>query len=168
MIDGRWIGVVGVLVAGLVSGCQRERDVTLPDAGEVATYYDYDAGLEAEVVGNVAVIRVTQSAQQLRRGGSLWARVGPYVFLFTEETRQLFEDFPGLAGVRVITTVGSAEVGNALLLREELSGVLWRRSLNIAGRARRDGTTRVTLLEDLVDWGETHTEFQYNNRYTRR
>ncbi len=168
MIDGRWIGVVGVLVAGLVSGCQRERDVTLPDAGEVATYYDYDAGLEAEVVGNVAVITVTQSAQQLRRGGSLWARVGPYVFLFTEETRQLFEDFPGLAGVRVITTVGSAEVGNALLLREELSGVLWRRSLNIAGRARRDGTTRVTLLEDLVDWGETHTEFQYNNRYTRR
>lgn len=168
MIDGRWIGVVGVLVAGLVSGCQRERDVTLPDAGEVATYYDYDAGLEAEVVGNVAVITVTQSAQQLRRGGSLWARVGPYVFLFTEETRQLFEDFPGLAGVRVITTVGSAEVANALLLREELSGVLWRRSLNIAGRARRDGTTRVTLLEDLVDWGETHTEFQYNNRYTRR
>lgn len=168
MIDGRWIGVAGVLVAGLVSGCQRERDVTLPDAGEVATYYDYEAGLEAEVVGNVAVITVTQSAQQLRRGGSLWARVGPYVFLFTEETRQLFEDFPGLAGVRVITTVGSAEVGNALLLREELSGVLWRRSLNIAGRARRDGTTRVTLLEDLVDWGETHTEFQYNNRYTRR
>jgi hypothetical protein len=142
--------------------------VTLPDAGQVATYYDYEAGLETRVVGNVAVITVTQSAQQLRRGGSLWAKVGPYVFLFTEETRQLFEAFPGLAGVRVITTVGTAEVANALLLREELSGVLWRRSLNIAGLARRDGTTQVTLLEDLVEWGETHTEFEYNTRYTRR
>ena len=40
--------------------------------------------------------------------------------------------------------------------------------MNIAGHARRDGTDRVTLLEDLVRWGEHHTTFEYNERYTRR
>ena len=168
MLDGRWLRVVMVVTGGLVAGCQQPRELTLPDAGQVATYYEYEAGLETEVVGNVAVLTVTQSAQQIRRGGSLWAKVGPYVFLFTEETRTLFEDFPGLAGVRVVTRVGNSDVANALLAREELTGVLWRRSLNIAGQARRDGTNRVTLLEDLVNWGEAHTEFEYNNRYTRR
>ena len=168
MLDGRWLRVVMVVTGGLVAGCQQPRDLTLPDAAQVATYYEYEAGLETEVVGNVAVLTVTQSAQQIRRGGSLWAKVGPYVFLFTEETQRLFEDFPGLAGVRVLTRVGNSDVANALLAREELTGVLWRRSLNIAGQARRDGTNRVTLLEDLVNWGEAHTEFEYNNRYTRR
>ena len=51
--------------------------------------------------------------------------------------------------------------------RDALSEVLWRRSLNIAGLARRDGSERVTLLQDLVRWGETHTEFEYNPRFTR-
>jgi hypothetical protein len=49
-----------------------------------------------------------------------------------------------------------------------LSDVLWRRGKNIAGQARRDGTDRVRLLEELVAWGEAHTEFEYNERYTRR
>ena len=91
-----------------------------------------------------------------------------YVFLFTEETQRLFADHSGLAAVRVITLVGDAEVANVLLARDELSDILWRRSLNIAGLARRDGTERVTLLEDLVRWGETHTEYTYNPRYTQR
>ena len=56
----------------------------------------------------------------------------------------------------------------ALLLRGELSDLLWRRSMNIAGRARRDGTNRMTLLEDLVRWGEDHTTYEYNERYIRR
>jgi hypothetical protein len=93
--------------------------------------------------------------------------VGPYIFLFSGETHQLFQDYPGLAGVRFITTVGDVEVGNALLARETLSDVRWRRSLNIAGLARRDGTGQVTLLQDLVRWGEDHTEYTYNPRYTR-
>ncbi len=130
--------------------------------------YETAGGVDAEVAGNVATIRVAQDPQQLRRGGALWAKVGPYVFLFSEETRRLFEDFPGLAGVRVVTRVGGAEVASALLARDELTDVLWRRGLNIAGRARRDGTGRVTLLEDLVDWGESHTEFEYSSRFTRR
>ena len=113
-------------------------------------------------------LRLPQDGQQIRRGGALWARVGPYIFLFTAETHRLFQDYPGLAGVRVVTRVGESEVARALLRRDELSEVLWRRSMNISGQARRGGTHRVTLLEDLVDWGEAHTAFEYNGRYTRR
>jgi hypothetical protein len=167
MIDGRWYGVAFLCVSTLAA-CQEPRDLTLPEASQVEAWYESQEGLRAQVTGNVAVITIAQSAQQIRRGGALWAKVGPYIYLFTEETFQLFEAFPGLAAVRVIKRVGDSEVSNVLLARDELSGVLWRRSLNIAGRARRDGTDRVTLLEDLVEWGETHTDFTYNSRYTRR
>ena len=154
-------------VALLAAACQPV-SLALPSAESVESYYDYDSGLDAEIAGNVATISVTQAAEQIRRGGALWAKVGPYVFLFTEETHQLFQDYPGLAGVRVVTRVGESEVARALLRRDELSEILWRRSKNIAGQARREGTHRVTLLEDLVDWGEAHTEFEYNGRFIRR
>lgn len=166
----RWaMGLVLAWGAALATGCAPASEVALPDAESVAGYYSYDGSLEARLNGNVAEITVAQPAAQLRRGGALWARVGPYVLLFTEETHRLLEENPGLAGVRVITRVEDGpEVARALLIRGELSGVLWRRSLNIAGRARREGTERPTLLEDLVRWGEDHTEFEYNPRYTAR
>lgn len=150
-----------------VAGCEPAREPGLPSADDVESYYAA-AGLDAQVVGNVATVRVPQDAQQLRRGGALWAKVGPYVFLFTEETYQLLQDYPGLGGVRFVTRVGEAQVASALLASDELSDVLWRRGINIAGKARRDGTGRVTLLEDLVEWGEAHTEFEYNSRFMRR
>jgi hypothetical protein len=91
------------------------------------------------------------------------------VVLFTDDTQRLLEDYPGLAGVRVITRLdGGPEVARALLRRDGFSGVLWRRSLNIAGKARLEGTERPALLEDLVAWGEDHTQFEYNSRYTGR
>jgi hypothetical protein len=94
--------------------------------------------------------------------------VGPYVLLFSEETEGLFEDFSGLAGVRTITvTQGGTEVARALLTRDALNGITWGRARHIAGLARRDGTKRPTLLEDLVRWGEEHTEFEYNPSYSR-
>ena len=139
----------------------------LPEGGAVEEYHPYDGALAAEVTANVATVPVAQDPQLIRRGGSLWAKVGPYIFVFSDETHRLFQDYPGLAGVRVVTTVGGARVASALLVRETLSDVLWRRSLNIAGRARRDGTERVTLLQDLVRWGEDRTDFEYNTRYTR-
>lgn len=154
-------------VLGLVA-CGGE-SLAVPEADDVRTYYDYGGDLDARIEGDVAEITVTQSADQLRRGGRLWAKVGPYVVLFTEETFRLFEDYPGLAGVRVVTRVEDGpEVARAFLHRNELSGVLWRRSLNIAGKARRDGTDQVPLIEALIRWGEDHTEFEYNARYTRR
>ena len=149
-------------------GCREPVDLALPSTAEIEAHYLYQGPLGADVKGNVAVVTVGQSAQQLRRGGTLWAKVGPYIFLFSEETQQLMDNYPGLAAVRVITTVGESEVANVLLGRDALSDVQWRRALNIAGRARVNGTRRVTLLQDLVRWGEDHAEeYNYNPRYTR-
>lgn len=163
------LAVVVVVGAALATGCGPAPASALPDAETVAAYYSYEGSLETRLNGNVAEITVAQPTAQLQRGGALWARVGPYILLFTEETHRLLEENPGLAGVRVITRVEQGpEVARALLIRGELSGVQWRRSLNIAGRARKEGTDRPTLLEDLVRWGEDHTEFEYNPRYTAR
>jgi hypothetical protein len=163
---GAAVASLGVLAAA----CQEPVDLTLPTAEEAAGYFASVQDLaEVEINGNVALVVVRQSADQLRRGGTLWAKVGPYIYLFSDETRQLFLDYDGLAGVRVMTqTAGGATVANALLRRDELTDVLWRRALNIAGQARRDGTERITLMEDLIDWGEDHTEFEYNERYIQR
>jgi hypothetical protein len=101
-----------------------------------------------------------------RRGGTLWAKVGPYVFLFTEESQALFRDHAGVQGIRVTTRNSAGRmVATALLRRGALTEVQWQRALNIAGRARKDGTAQMTLLEDLVDWGEEHTEFEYDTRF---
>ena len=150
----------------LAAGCVEQPELTVPTAEEVERHYSSVTDLTAEIRGNVAAITVVQSANQLRRGGSLWARVGPYIYLFSAETHSLFEAYPGLAAVRVSTrTAGGVPVASAILTRDELSGVLWRRSLNIAGQARRDGTESPARLEDLIDWGEEHTEFEYSARY---
>jgi hypothetical protein len=159
--------VVGALLAG---ACQEPPELLLPTVEQAKGYYSTVPELkDVEINGNVAVVVVVQSTQQLRRGGSLWARVGPFVYLFSEETRKLFEDYNGLAAIRVITqTSNGTTVANALLARDTLTDVLWRRSLNISGLARRDGTERITLIEDLISWGEDHTEFEYNQRYVPR
>jgi hypothetical protein len=60
-----------------------------------------------------------------------------------------------------VTSEGS-EVARALLARDALNDITWRRARHIAGLARRDGTRRPTLLEELVEWGEDHTEYSYN------
>ena len=168
-----WRQARGALVlacsAWFAGACIERPELVVPTAAEVEGYYASVADLGVEMSGNVAVITVVQSANQLRRGGSLWAKVGPYIYLFSEETRQLLEDFQGLAAVRVATrTAGGSEVAHAMLTRDELSDVLWRRSLNIAGQARRDGTDRPALLEDLIRWGEDHTEYEYSARYIPR
>jgi len=160
---------LGVAVAAASAvACGQAANAELPEPDDIESYYDYEGDLQAEVSGNVALIIVSQPREQLARGGLLWAKVGPYVILFTEETQRLLLDHPGLAGVRVVTRVeGGADVASALLPRDELSSVQWRRALNIAGQARRDGTKRVTLLEDLVRWGEEHTQFEYHPDHTR-
>jgi hypothetical protein len=141
----------------------------VPTAEEVASHYATTSGLSVEMNGNVAEITVVQDPGQLRRGGSLWARVGPYIYLFSAPTQEAFADYNGLAAVRVITTgPGGTEVARATLLRATLNDITWRRALNISGLARRDGTEQLTRLEDLIRWGEDHTEYEYNPRYTRR
>ena len=162
-------GRVFALAALVASGGCEPPDLSLPTAEDVASYYAYEGRLEVNLSGNVAEITVLQDGQQLRRGGTLWAKVGPYVFLFTEATQNLFADYGGLAGVRVITTApGGTEVARALLARDGLNELTWRRALNVAGVARRDGTDRPSRLEALVTWGEDHTEYEYNPRYVGR
>lgn len=168
MTGRRAVPLLGALLLAAAGGC-REQDLSLPTAEQVASYYSYTGQLTAEMSGNVAEITVVQSSQQLRRGGTLWAKVGPYVLLFSEPTQRLFNDFGGLGGVRVITTApGGTEVARALLARDGLNELTWRRALNVAGTARRDGTERPSFLEALVTWGEDHTEYEYNPRYVRR
>lgn len=160
--------LASVLFVVLAAGCEPEPTV-VPTAEEVAGYYESTARLSVEMSGNVAELTVVQDAGQLRRGGSLWARVGPYIYLFSPPTQAVFADYNGLAAVRVITTApGGTEVARATLLRGSLNDLTWRRALNISGLARRDGSEQLTLLEDLIRWGEDHTEFEYNPRYTRR
>lgn len=164
---GRGLRALGLLLLGLSAGCEA-RDLTVPTAREVEEAFTYDGSLSVSMSGNVAEVTVSQPSQHLRRGGTLWAKVGPYVVLFSEESENLFLAYPGLAGIRVITTTsGGTEVARALLPRDTLNDLTWRRALNIAGLARRDGTRRPTLLENLVRWGETHTEFSYSPEFSR-
>lgn len=162
---GYWF--LGLSLLLLSSACE-EQDLTVPTAADVESAFSYEGSLSVAMSGNVAEVKVSQADRDLRRGGTLWAKVGPYVLLFSEESEGLFRTYPGLAGIRVVTTAsGGAEVARALLPRDGLNDLTWRRALNIAGLARRDGTRRPTLLEDLVRWGEDHTEFSYNPRYTQ-
>jgi hypothetical protein len=152
---------------GISLGCE-EADFSVPSSSEVEAAYIYNGDLSATMKGNVAEITIVQAARQLRRGGTLWAKVGPYVLLFSEETEGLFRDFPGLAGIRVVTVSSDGpEVARALLSRDSLNDITWRRAIYIAALARRDGTRRPTLLEELVEWGEDHTVFTYNPRFSR-
>jgi len=175
MLDFRSIGrrPGNALWAGLclllASGCDRFRgeEPAIPTEAEAAQFYSNSPDIESVAIrGNLVEVRVAQPEQQLRRGGSLWARVGPYVYLFSPGTRDLFQAFPGVAAVRVVTTVrGDREVARAMLRRDELSDILWRRSLNILGLALQEGTERPSRLEELVHWGEEHTEYEYDPAY---
>jgi hypothetical protein len=168
----QWIAgaVACVFVFG---GCDQARDYLAGDAADPPTAEDvepYYAGhaelIGIEVRGNVVELRVRQPYDQLDRGGSLWARVGPFVYLLTPATRLVFQDFPAVAAVRVITELPHGdEVARAMLRRDALNEVRWRRTLNILGHALQDGGESPRRLEQLTDWGETYTEFRYNPDY---
>jgi hypothetical protein len=166
---------VGMLVIGL-GACDQARDFLagdppgVPSAAELASYYANHGGVSGiEVSGNVAEVQVVQDGDQLARGGSLWARVGPFVYLFTPATRSVFEDHPAIAAVRVITlTPDGSEVARAMLRRDALNDARWRRSLNILGLALQEGHEHPRRLEALTDWGEGLTEYRYNPDYVSR
>lgn len=147
------------------AACERSEPV-VPAASDVESYYQIPWPATVEMSGNVAEIEVIQPADQLRRGGPLWAKVGPYIYLFNEGTRDLFLDYDGLAAVRVSTLSPAGDrVARATLRRDALNGITWRRALNISGHARQSGSDRPTLLEDLIEWGEEHTDYEYNPDY---
>lgn len=166
MIRSEAITTLAVLALTLApAGCRRV-ELRLPTAEEVERRYPYEGRLETRLRGNVVELLAYQPTDHLRRGGALWARVGPYILLFSEETRELFRDYPGVAAVRAITLApGGAEVARATLLRDELNEITWREALALAGRARVEGTRRPARLEALVRWGEDHTSFRYDRRW---
>jgi hypothetical protein len=167
------ISQVGLALAfiGLLGGASCEApDLTLPSEAEARAHYASSSDISVRLSGNVLEILVNQPLQQVRRGGTLWAKVGPYIYLFTEETESVLNAYPGLAGVRVITRTSrrDTEVARAFLQRDQLNEITWRRAKNVAGKARLEGTRRPSYLEDLVEWGEDRTEFGYNSEFIGR
>ena len=139
----------------------------MPSGEEARARFRASSTVSVGVTGNVIEVNVNQPFQQIRRGGVLWAKVGPYVYLFTEEAETLLRDYPGVSGIRVITRTSrrNTEVARAFLRRDALNEITWKRARNIAGRARRDGTRRPVLLEELIEWGQDHTEFTYSDQF---
>ena len=164
--------LMDVLAVSLILGplgCENEVDLSLPSESEAGAHYTSVSDLSVRVSGNIVELTVDQPIRQVRRGGSLWAKVGPYIYLFTDETETLLREYPGLSGVRVITRTGGdqMEVARAFLHRDSLNELTWRRARNIAGKARTEGTRRPVLLEELVEWGQEHTEFGYSEEFVK-
>lgn len=159
-----------VLLLLLVPGCEREApELPVPSAAEIAAHYEYAGELSVEISGNVAQVSVTIDPAEYARGGDLWAKAFPYIFLFSPGTREAFREHPGLGGVRVLTRHPGGDVmAQAMLERGRLTEATWRRALNVAGQARREGSERPGYMSDLVRFGEDHTEHQYNPDYIAR
>lgn len=166
---GRVSGLLAVGLLGLAlatTGCEPEPDRELP--AEAALDSVFGGGLEIGLNGNVVELTVIQDGTQLGRGGSIWAKAGPYIYLFTPQTRELFETYGGIGGVRVTTVDARGRfVARAMLERGTLNSVTWTRAINVAGRARVDGTRRPQTMLDLADYGEEHTEYEYSREYVR-
>jgi len=156
--------VVAILFLGPM-GCE-DPDLSIPSAGEVEARYEFHGPIHAEIRGNVAQVTVEIPPSEIERGGALWAKSVPYIFLFSRGTLELFEDHPGLAGVRFVARApDDALIAQALLERGALTPATWPRALSIAGTARKEGTDSPARMQDLVHWGEDHTDFEYNPRY---
>lgn len=158
------------LLLPLLAACDRilpqRADLTLPPIEDVrALYATHNVNAEFRYSGNVVEMLVQQPIEQLRRGGALWARVGPYIYLFSPGTRDLFDRYPGVAAVRVITQTGQDEVARALLHRDTLNDYTWRRAYSTWAQALEQGTERPSLLDRLVQYGEQHTEYEYNETW---
>lgn len=152
-----------LIVAG---ACRGDAEPQLPTNAEIRNLY----GPAADVLlkGNVVDVQVVQESSQLQRGGAVWAKVGPYIYLFSPPTQTLFERFPGLAGVRVRTVDESgAWVADALLRRGTLNSVTWKTAMLKSAKARSEGTKRPSYIVDLTRYGEEQTEFKYNTKYVR-
>jgi hypothetical protein len=162
-----FIATASLLLLVILPGCDREGpERPVPSAEELAGHWEYSGALSVEVSGNVAQISVTIDPADYARGGDLWAKALPYIFIFSPGTRDAFREHPGLGGVRVMTRHPGGDImAQAMLERGTLTEATWRRALNVAGRARREGTERPGYMSDLVRFGEDNTDFQYNPSY---
>jgi len=162
----RLVSTAAVLLALTpgIAGCgDGNRAFHLPPADSAAAAYSGTA--EAETSGNLLEVRI-EMAEDMVRGGRIWARSGPYFYLFSPPTRDLFRAYPDLAAVRVVTlTARGEEIARAELRRDALSDPRWTEALGRSAIAQRDGTERPRALEELTFFGEDHTEFRYNPEF---
>lgn len=156
-------GALSLLLAS-AGGCQPDQDLEVPTSSELEGLYGERT--EVALEGNVVEVTAPQDPRQLRRGGDLWARVGPYIYLFSPRTQELFREWNGVAAVRVRTvTPEGTEVARAMLRRDELTSVTWREAKSRVVRARKEGTEKPGYLGDLVDYGEDHTTYEYSEQF---
>jgi hypothetical protein len=148
-------------------GCDERSDLPPPPSpSELGAYYDYDGDISVEMSGNVGQLHVVIDREDYLAGGEVWAKASPYIFLFSPGTREVFNDYPGLGGVRVVVRYGDGTLlAQALLERGALNQGNWTRALNVAAQARSEGTQRPGFMRDLVRWGEDNTTFEYNPEY---
>ncbi len=166
-----WPLLGAVLALGLAtSACREPVDLTLPSDETAADYYASASVRGVELSGNVAVVTVVQRAADLRRGGSLWAKMGPYIHIFSPATEELLRDHPGVAGVRVRTvTSADTEVASVLLERVTLNDITWKTArAHVAHALTDEGAEQVRSIERLVQYGERRTTHEYNPAFMRR
>ena len=149
-----------------LAACRDNGEAQLPTNAEVRNLYGPTA--DVLVKGNVVDVQVVQENSQLQRGGEVWAKVGPYIYLFSPPSQKLFELFPELAAVRVRTVDESGVwVADALLRRGTLNSITWKQAMLKSAKARSEGTKRPSYIIDLIRYGEEQAEFKYNPRYVR-
>lgn len=154
-----------LLASAAAAGCESgTQEPQLPGTSELQGLYGDRA--DVSLNGNVVDVRARQDVRQLERGGDLWARVGPYIYVFSPQTQEIFEKFPGVAAVRVRTvTSGGSWVAEVTLRRDALNAITWKGARQRVARARKEGTQKPGYLEDLVDYGEDRTSHRYNPDY---
>src|SRR5690554_6015150 len=110
------------VVAMLAAGCAGEAgppEMPTIDAVQSA----YGEAVRPEISGNLVRLTVPMPSG-FERGGSLWARSGPYFYLFTIATRDFFATYLDLAAVEVVAvTADGAEVARARLLSSTLNSI---------------------------------------------
>jgi len=160
------VAVLLVLALATIAACDRPEELRLPTEADLLGLYG--EGPKVNLNGNVVDVEVYQPADQLRRGGATWAKVGPYIYLFSPQTQDIFESWSGVGGVRVTTTDGRGRmVARAILPRGTLNSMTWPRAVNLVGKARLEGTRRPSYMLDLIEYGEEMADFEYNTRYVK-
>ena len=159
---------LALLVAAVATftACDSPEELRLPTDDELTGLYGETP--KVSLNGNVVDVEVYQSADQLRRGGATWAKVGPFIYLFSPQTQDIFESWSGVGGVRVTTTDGRGRmVGRAMLPRGTLNSLTWPRAINLVGKARLEGTRRPSYILDLIEYGEETADFEYSSTYVK-
>jgi hypothetical protein len=157
---------VMVATAAALTGCDRQEELRLPTDADLTGLYG--EGPTVTLNGNVVDVEVYQAADQLRRGGATWAKVGPFIYLFSPQTQDIFASWSGVGGVRVTTTDGRGRmIARAMLARATLNSLTWPRAINLVGKARLEGTRRPSYILDLIEYGEETADFEYSTRYVK-